>query len=382
MPEETHGFLHFGKKDDDPPAAPKEPPQPADEHHGLLDLFKKEETPPPPPTVEEHHGLLGLFKKEEPPPPPPLARSYGWFRFGRHQDTTAETQKAPVALAMEERPSGSWLARLFHRAPVTPEPASPKRPQLVRHHSVRSALYILGALGVLSGLLPGILPDGYRFYGLIAGGALLLGGLLLTGDWHPLTGMLGLRRVRLPTSAGGIAALVAEREAKEAIEYVTKSSDEPEQPLTRRLAPWHWPWSQRARAAAQEQQAEREKAFKHVGLGGKILMGILLAVMGHGANLILQYTPRPPHLNAFTTFAHWAIILATIVLILLMVTTRIRTFRRHWLGLSGLLRRALVFFVVAAIAALVAGILTEDPLLGQGYGELIGGLAGILAVLF
>jgi hypothetical protein len=367
MPEETHGFLHFGKKEDEPEGAPKAPPPPAEEAHGLLHLFKKEEPPAPPaPPAEQPHGL---------------------FHFGGQAHAEeAKTTKGTAPEAPDTPQQGGLLARLFHRAPVTPEPASPQRPQIVRHHSFRSALYIVGCLCVLAALLPGILPDAYRFLGFIIGGALLLGGILLTGDWHPLTGMLGLRRVRLPTSTGGVAALLAEREAKEALEKVTQSADEaakPAEPLARRLPPWRWPWSGRAgQTTAQEKQAEEHKDFTHVGLAGKVLMGVMAAVMGHGATLILQQTPRPASLSAFGTFAHYGLILLTIVLIIYIVTTRIRSFRRHWLSLFGLLRRVLVFFVVAAIAALVAGLLTKDPMLGQGYGEAIGGLVGMLAVLF
>ena len=356
MPEESHGFLHFGKKDDEPEPAPTAPP-PAEEHHGLLDLLKKEEPPPPPPPPEKPRGL---------------------FHFGEHQQEAQHT--AAVATAPKEA-GGGWTARLFHRAPVTPEPASPQRPQILRHHSFSSALYIAGFLCLLAGIVPGLLPDGYRFYGLIAAGALLIGGILLTGDWHPLTGMFGLRRVKIPTTTTGVATYLAEREAKDAIEKVTKE-EEPAQPAARRLAPWRWPWSARAREAEQEKRAEQAKAFTHIGLVGKILMGIMAAVMAYGANIILQQSPRPANLSGFATIAHWAIVLLAIALILFIVTTRLRSFRHHWLSPLGILRRLLIFFVVTAVVALAAGILTKDPLLGQGYGEAIGGLVGLLAVLF
>ena len=357
MPEESHGFLHFGKKDEEPEPAPKAAP-PAEEHHGLLDLLKKEEPPPPPPPPEKPHGL---------------------FHLGEHQQ---EERRPAVAVATAPKEaSGGWTARLFHRAPVTPEPASPQRPQILRHHSVRSALYIAGFLCLLAGIVPGLLPDGYRFYGLLAAGALLIGGVLLTGDWHPLTGMFGLRRVKVPTTTTGVAAYLAEREAKAAIEKVTKE-DDPAQPSSRRLAPWHWPWSEQAREAAQEKQAEQAKAFTHVGLAGKILMGIMAAVMAYGANIIVQQAARPADLGGFATVAHWAIVLLAIALIIFIVTTRFRSFRHHWLSPFGILRRLLIFFVVTAVVALAAGILTKDPLLGKGYGEAIGGLVGMLAVLF
>lgn len=352
MPEESRGFLHFGKKDDEPETAPKTPP--AEEHHGILDLLKKEEPPPPPPPPEKPRGL---------------------FHFGEHQQP-----EQPVAAAPKEV-EGSWTARLFHRAPVTPEPASPQRPQILRHHSFRSALYIAGFLCLLAGIVPGLLPDGYRFYALIAAGALLIGGILLTGDWHPLTGMFGLRRVKVPTTTAGVATYLAEREAKDAIEKVAKE-EEPAQPAARRLAPWRWPWSASAREAAQEKQAQAAKAFTHVGLVGKILMGIMAAVMAYGANTILQQAARPANLKGFDTIAHWAIVLLAIALILFIVTTRMRSFRHHWLSPFGILRRLLIFFVVTAVVALAAGILTKDPLLGQGYGEAIGGLVGLLAILF
>ena len=354
MPEESHGFLHFGKKDDEPETAPTAPP--AEEHHGLLDLLKKAEPPPPPPPPEKPRGL---------------------FHFGEHQQ---KEQRPAVATASKET-GESWTARLFHRAPVTPEPASPQRPQIFRHHSFRSALYIGGFLCLLAGIVPGLLPDGYRFYGLIAAAALLIGGVLLTGDWHPLSGMFGLRRVKMPTTTAGVATYLAEREAKEAIEKVTKEEDEA-QPAARRLAPWHWPWSARAREEEQEKQAEQAKAFTHVGLLGKILMGIMAAVMAYGANIIVEQAARPANLSGFATLAHWVIVLLAVALILFIVITRIRSFRHHWLSPFGILRRLLIFFVVTAVVALAAGILTKDPLLGQGYGEAVGGLVGMLAVLF
>ncbi len=344
MPEESHGFLHFGKKEDEPKVAPK-----ANQ-----------------PSVEEPHGLFHLG--------------------GRANAEESKKAEVTVTQTPKNNQQGGLMARLFHRVPITPEPASPQRPQIVRHHSFRSALYILGCLCLLAGILPGVLPDEYRFFGFIIGGALLLGSILLTGDWHPLTGMLGLRPVRFPTSAGGVATLLAEREVKETLEKVTQSAQEeakPAEPLARRLPPWRWPWSGHAgQTTAQEKQAAEHKDFTHVGLAGKVLMGVMAAVMGHGANIILQQTPRPASLNAFGTFAHYALILLTIVLIIYIITTRIRSFRHHWLSLFGLLRRVLIFFVVAAIAALVAGLLTKDPMLGQGYGEAIGGLVGMLAVLF
>lgn len=274
------------------------------------------------------------------------------------------------------------MARLFHRAPVTAEPASPKRPQLFRHHSFRSALYILGLLLLLAWIVPGILPDSFRFYSLALGAALLLGGILLTGDWHPLSGMLGLRKVRIPTSATGVAEVVAEHEARTVLNKAA-SEDNPQARASgaQRLAPWKWPWSPRAREAAQEQKAEAAKKFKHVGIFGKILMGIMAAVMGYGANAILEKAPHAADLNSFASYAHWAIVLVTIGLILFIVFTRIRTFRHHWLSPFGIIRRLIVFFLVAAAAAFVASLLTGSAALGQGYGELIGGLVGMLAVL-
>jgi len=346
MSEEPHGLFHFGKKDELPEMSQEASPPPK-EHHGLFHLGKKEEPPPPPPP--EKHGLFH-FGKEAPPPPPP--------------------------------PPAGLMARLFHRAPVTPEPASPQRPQLFRHHSFRSALYILGLLLLLAGIA-NVLP-GYRFATLAIGAALLLGGVLLTGDWHPLSGMLGLRRVRIPTSTTGVAAVVAEHEAREIINKVTREDGEDakaRESVAQRLAPWHWPWSARAREAAQEQKAGEAKKFKHVGIGGKILMGIMAAVMGHGANMIIQALHPPAGLSAFPAYAHWAIILVTIALILFIVTTRIRTFRHHWLSPFAILRRLLIFFIVAAVVAVLAGLLTQSSALGQGYGELIGGLVGWLAVL-
>ena len=357
MPEESHGFLHFGKQDDKPEPAPTAQP-PAEEHHGLLDLFKKEEPPPPPPPPEKPHGL---------------------FHFGeQHQE---EQRPAAAVATAPKAASEGWAERLFHRTPVTPEPASPQRPQIFRHHSFRSALYIGGSLCLLAGIVPGLLPGGYRFYAWIAAGALLIGGILLTGDWHPLTGMFGLRRAKLPTTTAGVATYLAEREAKDTIEKVTRE-DEPAQSPARRFSPWRWPWSEQAREAAQEKQAEQAKAFKHVGLAGKVLMGIMAAVMAYGANIIVQQAARPANLNGFESIAHWAIVLLAIGLILFIVATRIRSFRHHWLSPFGMLRRLLIFFVVTAVVALAAGILTKDPLLGQGYGEAIGGLVGLLAVLF
>lgn len=356
MPEESHGFLHFGKKDDEPEPAPAAPP------------------------AEEHHGLLDLFKKEEPPPPPPPEKPHGLFHFGEHQQ---EERRPAAAVATAPKEAGeSWTARLFHRAPVTPEPASPQRPQILRHHSFRSALYIAGFLCLLAGIVPGLLPDGYRFYGLIAAGALLIGGVLLTGDWHPLSGMFGLRRVKLPTTTAGVATYLAEREAKEAIDKVTQEGEEPAQPAARRLAPWRWPWSARAREAEQEKQAEAAKKFTHVGLLGKILMGIMAAVMAYGANTIVEQAAKPANLSGFATLAHWVIVLLAVALILFIVITRIRSFRHHWLSPFGILRRLLIFFVVTAVVALAAAVLTKDPVLGQGYGEAVGGLVGMLAVLF
>jgi hypothetical protein len=339
MPEESHGLFHLGKKDDEP-AAPRE-----EEHHGLFHLGKQEEPPPQP----EKHGLFHLGKDEPPPPPPP-----------------------PAGL----------MARLFHRAPVTPEPASPQRPQLFRHHSFRSALYILGLLFLIAWIVPGILPDDFRLYGLLVGAALLLGGILLTGDWHPLSGMLGLRKVRVPTSAAGVAEAVAEHEAQAIIGKVTSEDDQPRASVAQRLAPWHWPWSARAREVAQEHKAEEVKKFKHVGILGKILMGIMAAVMGYGANRIIQALHPPANLSSLPGTAHWVIVLVTIGLILFIVFTRIRTFRRHWLSPFGIIRRLIIFFIVTALVGLAATLLSGSSTLGQGYGELIGGLVGMLAVLF
>jgi len=274
------------------------------------------------------------------------------------------------------------MARLFHRAPVTPEPASPQRPQLLRHHSFRSALYILGLLLLLAGIVD-VIP-GYRFVSLALGAALLLGGILLTGDWHPLSGMLGLRRVRVPTSASSVATIVAEHEAKDVIGKVEKASEgnqQPKESIAQRLTPWNWPWSAGAREAAQEQKVEEARKFKHVGLGGKILMGVMAGVMGHGANTILEQAGHPANLNGFASYAHWAVVVLTIALILLIITTRIRTFRHHWLSPFAIIRRLVIFLVVAAVVTLGVGLLTNDPSLGQGYGELVGGLIGMLAVL-
>jgi len=332
MPEESPGFLHFGKKEEQPEPTPKAPPPPAEEAHGLLNLFKKEEPSPPPP----------------PPPPEGL------------------------------------MARLFHRVPVTPEPASPKRPQLVRHHSFRSALYILGGLSLLASILPDNPLDMYRFVGFFIGAALLLGGILLTGDWHPLTGMFGLRPVRLPTGTGGVAAVLAEHEVKETVEKVEQEAGvaaKPAEPPARRLPPWRWPWSERSLPTAQQEQAKDQRDFKHVGLAGKVLMGVMAGVIGHGAILILN-TSHPSSFNAFSGVATFALTLLTIALIIYIIFSRIRSFRRHWLSPFGLIRRVLIFFVVAAIAAVVAIILTKDPMLGQGYGEAVGGLVALLAVLF
>jgi hypothetical protein len=341
MSEESHGLFHFGKKEEAPP-----PPTP-EEHHGLFHLGEKKEAPPPP--APEHHGLFHLGKEETPPPPP--------------------------------QPSG-LMAWLFHRAPVSPEPASPRRPQLFRHHSFRTALYILGLVLLLAWIVPGILPDALRFYSLAIGAALLLGGILLTGDWHPLSGMLGLRKVRVPTSAAGVAEVVAEHEAKAAIDKVTREDDEqPKETVAQRLAPWHWPWSAQAREVAQEQKAEEAKKFKHVGIFGKVLMGIMAVVMGYGANTILEKSPHSADLNTLTSYAHGTIILITIALVLFTIFTRIRTFRHHWLSPLGIVRRLIVFFIVTAAVAFAASLLTGNAALGQGYGELIGGLVGLLAVL-
>jgi hypothetical protein len=347
MSEESHGLFHFGHKDDQPAERPKEATPPEEEHHGLFHLGKQEEPPPPPPP--EKHGLFHLGSHEEPPPPPP--------------------------------PQG-LMARLFHRAPVTPEPASPQRAQLFRHHSFRSALYILGLLLLIAGFLPGIFPSGYGIYGVVIGAALLLGGVLLTGDWHPLSGMLGLRKVRVPTSASGVATMVAEHEAKSVIDKVTKEDDEePNASAAQRLAPWHWPWSERAREAAQERKAEEAKKFTHVGIFNKVLMGIMVAVMGFGANKIISRLHPPANLSSLPNYAHWIIVLVTIALILGIITTRIRTFRHHWLSPFGVIRRLLIFLIAIAVVGLTASLLTNDQTLGQGYGELIGGLVGILAIL-
>ncbi|HEY7355140.1 MAG TPA: hypothetical protein VH590_01705 [Ktedonobacterales bacterium] len=342
MSEESHGLFHLGKKDDEPAAPPPE------EHHGLFHLGEKQEEPPPPPP-EEHHGLFH-FGKEEPPPPPP--------------------------------PPAGLMARLFHRAPVTPEPASPKRPQLFRHHSFRSALYILGLLALLAWIVPGILPNDLRFYGLLVGAALLLGGILLTGDWHPLSGMLGLRKVRVPTSATGVAEVVAEHEAQSVIGKVTSEDEQPKTSVAQRLAPWHWPWSEQSREMAREQKAEEARKFRHVGILGRVLMGIMAAVMGYGANRIIQALHPPASLSSLPGTLHWVIVLVTLGLILFIVFTRIRSFRHHWLSPFGIIRRLIVFLVVTAVVALAATLLTGSAALGQGYGELIGGLAGLLAVLF
>jgi uncharacterized membrane protein YeaQ/YmgE (transglycosylase-associated protein family) len=274
------------------------------------------------------------------------------------------------------------MARLFHRAPVTPEPASPRIPQLFRHHSFRAALYILGFLLVIAWMVPGILPGAFRFYSLALGAILLLGGILLTGDWHPLSGMLGLRRVRVPTSAAEVAEAVAEHEAREVMEKVTREDDDqPKASVAQRVAPWHWPWSQRAREAAQEQKAEEAKKFKHVGIFGKILMGVMAAVMGYGANTILTRAPHTADLDTFANYTHGAIILVTIGLVLFVVFTRIRTFRHHWLSPFGIARRLIAFFIITIVVAFAASLITGDTALGEGYGELIGGLAGMLAVL-
>jgi hypothetical protein len=363
MPEESHGLFHLGKKDDEPAA--REASSSPEEHHGLFHLGAKQEEPPPPP--EEHHGLFHLGAKQEEPPPPP--EKHGLFHLGKE-----EPPPPP--------PPAGLMARLFHRAPVTPEPASPQRPQLFRHHSFRSALYILGLLSLIAWIVPGILPDDFRWYGLLVGAALLLGGILLTGDWHPLSGMLGLRKVRVPTSAAGVAEVVAEHEAQSLIGKVTSEDDQPKASVAQRLAPWHWPWSARAREAAQEQKAEEVKKFKHVGILGKILMGIMAAVMGYGANRIIQTLHPPANLSSLPGTAHWAIVLVTIGLILFVVFTRIRTFRHHWLSPFGIIRRLIIFFVVTAVVALAATLLSGSSSLGQGYGELIGGLVGMLAVLF
>jgi hypothetical protein len=354
MPDESHGLFHLGKKDEasheTPPAAP-----PPEEQHGLLSgvehlLGKKEPPPPPPPPLPEKHGLLEgvehlLGKKEPPPPPPPP-------------------------------PEGFWQ-RLFHRKPVTPEPTSPQRPALLQHVSFRSTLYIIGLVLLLAGAVPGVVDSSYRFLILAGGAILLLGGILLTGDWHPLTGMLGLRPVHLPIG-GSIATKLAEREAKDEVAKLTGDS-ETAAPM-KRVAPWHWPWSERAREAAQAEQAEKVKKYKHVGLGGKILMGIMIAVLGHGALTLVDHY-LPADFKSFASFAHPAIILATIVLILCIVTAHIPTRRTHWLGPFGILRRVLIFFVVAAVAALVAGLLSHDQVLGDAYGQVIGAFAAILAIL-
>ncbi len=346
MPEESHGLFHFSKQDDKPAAPPKE-----QEHHSLFGFLSKKENKPAPHTKEqEPHGLFHFGKEEEPPPPPP--------------------------------PAG-WMARLFHRAPVTAEPASPERPQLLRHPSFRSACYILGLLLLIAGIIPGILPAGFRFYSLALGAALLLGGILLTGDWHPLSGIFGIRKVRLPTSTLGVAEIMAEREVKEVLAKVTSEDDpQPQQPIAQRLVPWRWPWSQRAREAAEKEQTEEAKKFKHVGIIGKILMGLMAAVMGFGANRIVQSLQPPDNLSALPGYAHTAVILITILLILLIVFTRIRTFRRHWLSPFGIIRRLIIFLVVTVAVALAATLITGNAALGQSYGELIGGLVGMLAVLF
>ncbi len=360
MSEESHGLFHLGKKDDEPEAAPKEAAPPEAAHHGL---FHKEEAPPPPPP-EEHHGLFHLGKEEAPPPPPP--EKHGLFHLGKE-----EPPPPPP-------PPQGLMARLFHSAPVTPEPASPQRPQLFRHHSFRSALYILGLLMLLAGIVNAI-PD-YRSVIVGLGFALLLGGLLLTGDWHPLSGMLGLRKVRVPTSASGVATVVAEHEAKDVIGKVTKEDGADAQAkasTAQRLAPWNWPWSHHA----QEQKAEEAKKFKHIGLGGKVLMGVMAGTMGHGANTVLDQSAPPANLTGFATYAHWAIGVLTIVLILWIITTHIRTFRHHWLSPFGIIRRLIVFLVVSAVVTLGVGLLTSNPTLGQGYGELVGGFVGLLAVL-
>lgn len=347
MSEESHGLFHLGKKTEESQETPQSLPPP-EEHHGLLHLFDKQEAPPPPPPPEKHGLLEGvehlLGKKEAPPPPPP--------------------------------PPETLWGKLFHRKPVTPEPAAPERPALFQAHSFRSALYILGIILLIGGIFPGIVDSAYRFPILAGGAILLIGGILLTGDWHPLTGMLGLRQVHLPTGTA-LAAKLAEREVKGEVEKLTGEA-QPAQPLTKRLAPWNWPWSARARAA---EQAEEAKKYKHVGLGGKILMGIMIAVLGHGALTLVQAKYLPSDLSSFASFAHPTIILASIVLILLIITAHIPTRRSHWLSPFGILRRVLIFFVVAAVAALVAGLLTHDPELGNAYGQIIGALAAILAVL-
>jgi hypothetical protein len=346
MSEESHGLFHLGKKDEE-----QETPQslPPPEHHGLLHMFDKEEPPPPPPPPEKHGLLEGvehlLGKKEEPPPPPPP-------------------------------PPASLWGKLLHRKPVTPEPTSPQRPALLQTHTFRSALYILGIILLIGGIIPGIIDSAYRFPVLAGGAILLIGGILLTGDWHPLTGMLGLRQVHLPVGTG-LAAKLAEREVKGEVEKITGEAP-PAQPLTKRLAPWHWPWSARARAEA---QAEEAKKYKHVGLGGKILMGIMIAVLGHGALTLVQAKYLPSDLNSFASFAHPTIIIATILLIVFIVTAHIPTRRQHWISPLGFLRRVLIFFVVAALAALGVGLLTHNQELGNAYGQIIGALAAILAVL-
>ncbi len=364
MSEEHHGLFHLGKKDDEPDTAPKADSS-EEEHHSLFHFGEKKEPQPPP---EEHHGFFHLGKREEPPSPPP--EKHGFFHFGKDE----EPPPPP--------PPTGWMARLFHRTPVTAEPASPQRPQLFRHHSFRSALYILGLLLLIAWIVPGALPADFRFYSLAIGAALLLGGILLTGDWHPLSSMLGLRKVRIPTSAAGVAEVMAEREARDMLEKVTREDDpQPKETVAQRLAPWHWPWSQRAREAAQEHKAEETKKFKHVGIVGKILMGIMAAVMGYGANRIVQAIQPPANLSSLPGYLHTAVILVTIALMLFIVFTRIRTFRQHWLSPFGIIRRLIVFFIVAAAVALVASLLTASASLGQGYGELIGGLVGILAVV-
>lgn len=366
MSEESHGLFHLGKRDDEP-AAREAAPAP-EEHHGLFHLGEKQEEPPSP-SPEEHHGLFHLGKQEEPPPPSP-EEHHGLFHFGKE-----EPPPPPP-------PPAGLMARLFHRAPVTPEPASPQRPQLFRHHSFRSALYILGLLALLAWIVPGILPDEFRWYGLIIGAALLLGGILLTGDWHPLSGMLGLRKVRVPTSATGVAEVVAEREAKDIIGKVTSEDDQPHTSAAQRLAPWRWPWSAQSREMAREQKAEEARKFKHVGILGRVLMGIMAAVMGYGANRIVQALHPPANLSSLPGTLHWVIVLVTLGLILFIVFTRIRSFRHHWLSPFGIIWRLIIFLVVTAVVALAATLLSGSATLGQGYGELIGGLVGWLAVLF
>jgi hypothetical protein len=345
MSEESHGLFHLGKKN-----AEKETPQalPPPEEHGLLHLFHKQEEAPPPPPPPEKHGLLDgvehlLGKKEPPPPPPP--------------------------------PEGLW-GKLFHRKPVTPEPTSPLRAALLQSHTFRSALYILGIIFLIGGIIPGIVDSAYRFPILAGGAILLIGGILLTGDWHPLTGILGLRQVHLPAGTA-FAAKLAEREVKGEVQKLT-GQEQPVQPLTKRLAPWRWPWSARAREA---EQAEQARKHKHVGLGGKILMGIMLAVLGHGALTLVQAKYLPSDLSSFASFAHPTIIIASILLIVFVVTAHIPTRRTHWISPLGFLRRVLIFFIVAAVAALGVGLLTHNQELGNAYGQIIGALAAILAVL-